>query len=252
MNQVIPFSYGEQGVRAVVNPDTGELWFVAKDVCDALGISKYRDAIARLDDDEGGLVIVDTPGGKQKMTAVNESGLYALIFRSRKPAARRFRKWVTSEVLPAIRRTGRYEADGLRRKRALAELAREFRGALSLARAVGLQGAEAVQRANRVVRELHGVDCLELLGQPDGLAPDTAEVARFVEECCVREPDAWCWAMDLYRAFYAWSTEDAWSQSRFGRAMSALGFRRARAAGGRVVYRGLRLADPGQDDAARG
>lgn len=244
MNQVIPFSYGEQAVRTVVDRETGELWFVAKDVCDALGISKYRDAIARLDDDEGCPVIVDTPGGKQEVAAINESGLYALILKSRKPAARRFRKWVTSEVLPAIRRTGRYEVDGLRRKGALAELAREFRGALSLARAAGLQGAAAVQRANRVVRELHGVDCLELLGQPDGLAPEPAEVARFLDDCCVQEPLAWCGARELYGAYRAWAGDEAWSQARFGRAMTALGFGRLKSAtGGRVIYRGVRLTE---------
>lgn len=89
----------------------GEPWFVAKDVCVALGIEKYRDALGRLDDDEKGCpVTVDTLGGPQKMSAVNESGLYNLIFQSRKPEAKKFRKWVTSEVLPSIRKTGSYVA----------------------------------------------------------------------------------------------------------------------------------------------
>jgi len=93
----------------------GEPWFVAKDVCDILGISKYRDAISRLGEDEGCLVIVDTPGGPQEMTAVAESGLYHLIFMSRKPVAAEFRRWVTKELLPAIRREGFYAhgAEGL-------------------------------------------------------------------------------------------------------------------------------------------
>lgn len=84
--------------------------FVAKDVCEILDISKYRDAINNLDEDERMSIIVDTLGGPQEMTAVTESGLYALIFKSRKLEARRFRKWVTSEVLPSIRRTGQYSA----------------------------------------------------------------------------------------------------------------------------------------------
>lgn len=87
----------------------GEPWFVAKDICDALGIIKYRDAMARLDDDERVSILVDTLGGKQSMTAVNESGLYLLVFQSRKPEARAFRRWVTNEVLPAIRRTGAFK-----------------------------------------------------------------------------------------------------------------------------------------------
>lgn len=92
-------------------------WFVAKDVCNALGIEYYRDAIAGLDEDERGWLLVDTLGGKQKMASVNESGLYSLIFQSRKPEAKSFRKWVTSEVLPSIRQTGSYEAPAATRPR---------------------------------------------------------------------------------------------------------------------------------------
>ena len=83
--------------------------FVAKDLCRILDISKYRDAVSRLDNDERGSVLVDTLGGKQRVSAVNESGLYHLIFMSRKPEARKFRKWVTGELLPTLRKTGRYE-----------------------------------------------------------------------------------------------------------------------------------------------
>lgn len=90
----------------------GEPWFVAKDVCQVLGISKSRDAISRLDDDERGALLMDTPGGKQTMATVNESGLYNLIFQSRKPVARKFKRWVTSEVLPSLRRYGRYVVPG--------------------------------------------------------------------------------------------------------------------------------------------
>lgn len=86
-----------------------EPWFVAKDVCQVLGIEKHRDAISRLDEDERGSVLVDTLGGKQQFTATNESGLYHLIFQSRKPEAKKFRKWVTGEVLPSLRKNGRYE-----------------------------------------------------------------------------------------------------------------------------------------------
>lgn len=67
-----------------------------------------------LDDDEKGAHIVRTPGGEQEVTIINESGLYSLILRSRKPSAKRFKKWVTSEVLPSIRKTGRYVAPGYR------------------------------------------------------------------------------------------------------------------------------------------
>lgn len=85
-----------------------EPWFVAKDVCGALEISKHRDALARLDDDERGSVEVDTLGGKQSMASVNEYGLYNLVLGSRKPEARKFKRWITHEVIPAIRKTGSY------------------------------------------------------------------------------------------------------------------------------------------------
>lgn len=86
----------------------GEPWFLLSDVCVVLEIRNHRHAAARLDPDEKGVVTNDTLGGPQKTAIINESGLYTLTFDSRKPAAKRFRKWVTSEVLPSIRRTGSY------------------------------------------------------------------------------------------------------------------------------------------------
>lgn len=110
MNQLQVFNNEEFGqVRTVVQGE--DVWFVAKDVCDVLGINKQRDAYSRLDEDERGSVLVDTLGGQQNMNAINESGLYSLILRSRKPQAKRFKKWVTSEVLPSIRKHGAYMTD---------------------------------------------------------------------------------------------------------------------------------------------
>lgn len=86
----------------------GEVVAVARDICEVLGIKKYRDAIAKLEDDERVSMIVDTLGGAQTMVAVTESGIYALIFQSRKAEARRFQRWVTHDVLPTLRRTGFY------------------------------------------------------------------------------------------------------------------------------------------------
>lgn len=83
------------------------LWII-KDLCNALGIEKYRDAASHLDEDERVSVFVDTPGGRQKMTAVTESGLYKVIMLSRKPEAKQFQRWVTHDVLPSIRKHGAY------------------------------------------------------------------------------------------------------------------------------------------------
>lgn len=109
--EVIPFDFEDQAVRLMLRD--GEPWFVANDVCRVLEIGNPRDAMSRLDDDERDSVgITDAIGRERETNVINESGLYALIFTSRKEAARRFRKWITSDVLPAIRRTGRYDHSG--------------------------------------------------------------------------------------------------------------------------------------------
>lgn len=108
MSNLAVFDNREFGqIRALVDSQ-GAPAFVAKDVCLALGISKYRDAVSTIDDDERGSVLVDTPGGKQQMTTVTEPGFYKLVMRSRKPEAKAFQRWVTHEVLPALRRDGGY------------------------------------------------------------------------------------------------------------------------------------------------
>lgn len=111
--QAFTFNASNQQVRTVLL--NGEPYFCGKDVCMCLGLSNHNDALAALDDDERRGSPVPTPSGTQQMVVVNESGLYHLIFQSRKEEAKAFRKWVTSEVLPALRRTGRYEVLPIRR-----------------------------------------------------------------------------------------------------------------------------------------
>lgn len=99
------FGFGDQLVR--VTDRDGGIWFVANDVCEVLEIKNPRSSLALLEEDErDGVHTVDAMGRSQQTTIISESGLYGLIFRSRKPVAVRFRKWVTGEVLPSIRRTG--------------------------------------------------------------------------------------------------------------------------------------------------
>lgn len=107
MNDIQMFTNDEFGTIRVAD-NNGEPWFVAKDVCDALGINKYRDAVSRLDADERESVVVDTLGGKQEVSAVSEPGFYKLVMKSRKPEAKAFQRWVTHEVLPSIRKQGGY------------------------------------------------------------------------------------------------------------------------------------------------
>lgn len=102
------FEFPTNQLRVVMIDD--EPWFAAPDVARALDYRTANDMTRILDEDEKGTQIVRTPGGDQEVSVISESGLYSAILRSRKPEAKRFRKWVTSEVLPAIRKTGRYEA----------------------------------------------------------------------------------------------------------------------------------------------
>ena len=105
---MMPFQFRQHEVRVFMALD-GEPNWIAKDVCNVLSINRHRDALARLDEDQKGRrVKVDSPGGTQMMATLLESGLYDLILRSRKPEATPFRKWVTSDVLPQIRKTGGY------------------------------------------------------------------------------------------------------------------------------------------------
>ena len=89
-----------------------EMQLFTNEQCEALEISNSRDALSRLDDDEKGVASTDTLGGVQEVSIVNEPGLYTLILGSRKPEAKAFKRWVTHDILPAIRKTGRYAAPG--------------------------------------------------------------------------------------------------------------------------------------------
>ena len=108
-NAPVPFHFEESHTVRAINLD-GECWFVAADVCNALGLSNPTVSLNALDDDERAKKFLGRSenGGGGEVNIINESGLYALILRSRKPEAKRFRKWVTNEVLPAIRKTGGY------------------------------------------------------------------------------------------------------------------------------------------------
>lgn len=102
-----PFNFNSQAVRTTTDP-SGQVWFIAQDVCTCLDLNDTSKAVSRLDDDEKLIRTVFVSGQNREILTVNESGLYSLIFTSRKPEAKTFKKWVTSEVLPEIRKTGGY------------------------------------------------------------------------------------------------------------------------------------------------
>ncbi|MEC1600684.1 phage antirepressor [Bacillus halotolerans] len=104
------FNYQDQQVRTVVK--NGQPWFVAKDVCNVLNHSNHKVAVSRIDEDEVSKVyLTDSLGRNQKTTVVNEAGLYSLILTSNKPEAKQFKRWITHEVIPTIRKTGGYVAN---------------------------------------------------------------------------------------------------------------------------------------------
>lgn len=108
MNELQIFNNPEFGEVRTVNID-GEPWFVGKDIALALGYINTKDALSRhVDADDKGGSRITTPSGEQEMTIINESGLYSLVLSSKLPTAKKFKRWVTSEVLPAIRKTGGY------------------------------------------------------------------------------------------------------------------------------------------------
>lgn len=108
--EIVPqvFSNDEFGTIRALRDENGEPWFVASDIAKALGYGDATHMTRRLDDDEKGLRLVETPGGQQQMTVITEAGMYSAILGSKVDGAKRFKRWVTHDVLPAIRRDGGY------------------------------------------------------------------------------------------------------------------------------------------------
>lgn len=176
---VVPFDYQSTKFRGMQNDD-GSLWFVAKDACDVLGITwKGSGNIGPLDEDERGSEIVDTLGGPQEMATISESGLYTLIFRSNKSDAKKIRRWVTHEVLPALRKTGHYSVPGAKKlggrdqndltrimaaAKELGAVSKVFHASMKMARSMGFAGYRAVEKANEITLEKTGCDCIRMMG----------------------------------------------------------------------------------------
>lgn len=111
-NKLVTFENAAFGKTRTLTID-GEPWFVAADVCKALELGNPSMTVERLDADEKGISSIDTLGGKQRMAIINEPGLYSVILCSRKPEAKAFKRWITHEVIPAIRKYGGYMTKSL-------------------------------------------------------------------------------------------------------------------------------------------
>ncbi|MBB4200894.1 hypothetical protein CCR94_01005 [Rhodoblastus sphagnicola] len=176
------FMFDSQAVRTYV--ENGEPWFVANDVCAVLGITNPRHAIAPIDAEDIHVVANDTNRGRRKLNAVNEAGLYQLIFRSRKPAARRFLKWVTNEVLPQIRKTGQYQHPSADQPK-IAPAANPER--LTKERARGQQVAvtviDTISLVDQLVEELAPITAIIERSKITAQAFNAATLNSFTERC---------------------------------------------------------------------
>lgn len=150
MNELAVFEYAKKPVRTVMKGV--EPWFVAKDVCDVLGLTNSREALSSLDEDEKGVSNTDTLGGKQEIAIVSEPGLYKLIFRSRKDTAKAFTRWVTHEVLPALRRGETVSAPKTKTDALLAALGEVKNADARQEIVVSLVGAELGSEAEEKLR----------------------------------------------------------------------------------------------------
>lgn len=236
MTGIVVFDFEESSVRSLLID--GEPWFVGKDVCRCLEIANHRDALGRLagDEREDGVGITDPIGREQMPVLVSEPGVYRLVFTSRTDAAERFRRWLAHDVLPAIRKTGRYVVSGQQAPddvpisdiefddlRKAAPILREWRL---------LYGKASARRlAQRLpVPQVASVDTLTDDGDDDA--------AAFADEIMVRAQGARTSAADIYAAYLDWCQDNEarpMTQTAFGRRLSSLGWDKERVAG-RVVY----------------
>ena len=156
------FERQEFGQVRVVDMN-GEPWFVAKDVCDCLELTNTAQTISYLDDDEKGVTTNYTPGGKQEMSMISEAGMYSLILRSRKPEAKAFKRWVTHDILPSIRKTGSYSAPSAPVKAEIS-VQSEVECALLILKAAGITGNQLAIAADNYYRKRTGLSVIEASG----------------------------------------------------------------------------------------
>lgn len=210
MSSLMTFDFEDHVVRSV--RIDGEPWFVGKDICACLGIENHRDAVSTLDEDEKGVEIFDTLGGDQEMLVINESGVYHLIFRSRKAAAQRFRRWVLHEVLPSIRKTGYYSTvspdwDETAEKLRLVQEARRIFG----------------RKAAQGLWEQFGLP-LVIDESTQKNIQDKASLSNylrdFIDQCLIADPKGRISADELYKLYSAWAAQNAapyFTKNHFGK-----------------------------------
>ena len=171
MNNLIPFDFDGSAIR-VLTDDAGEPWFVAMEIAEVLGYSDAFEMTKRLDDDERQNRQI-AGFGPRGVTLISESGLFSAVLSSTKPEAKRFKRWVTHDVLPAIRKTGVYDSRKPAEPKLIAP-AKDFRAVYGLLRLIGCDKQAAAIGANQATAHEHGTNLLALTGQTH-LAADNQE-----------------------------------------------------------------------------
>ncbi len=185
-NNLMIFENPEFGAVRSILID-GDPWFVAADVCKALEIEKTNRALSRLDDDEKGAHSVSTPGGRQRMSIISESGLYSLILGSRKPEARAFKRWITHEVIPSIRKHGAYMTDSLldaleAHPEAVPEYLNRLRGENARNRELTRRLRLALPKAEYYDAFVDPADCTNIRTTAKELGVPEKQFTRYLEE----------------------------------------------------------------------
>jgi prophage antirepressor-like protein len=203
MQEVVPFDFQGKSVRVIQDAE-GNLWWVATDVCKVLGIANPSDAIKRLDDDEKMTLEIseslinhglsnNAPG--TRLNLVNEPGLYHLILRSNKPEAKEFRRWITHEVIPSLRKTGSYSLpssaapapaitvpilrEEIENNKMLAELIRSYS---QIYTAIGIRGAQKRLAIEQALFQRHGIELGKVAPLPGPAQTSNGRYAVVVED----------------------------------------------------------------------
>jgi len=224
MNDVTKFQFNNNDVRTITN-ETGDVWFVVKDVCDILELENVTKALLKIPGNHKGVNSIQTPGGIQKMNVIDEPGLYRLILRSDKPAAESFMEWITSEVLPSIRKTGQYSTTNPNNETAITIqfLQKEFEAAFSIIEKRDCMSREmAFKHANFCVLKTYGIDLIHHFELDHGdlnsgnskQKIEYEKILLFIQEHCEQCDEVFSSSktheklMDLYSAYVDWVREN--------------------------------------------
>ena len=209
-NDIKIFNYEDKEIR-ILDID-GEPWWVAKDVCDVLELGNITEALRGLDEDELSSVSLKSGGQAREMSIISDPGLYSLILRSRKPEAKVFKRWITHDVLPAIRKTGMYQNPVFQEAiMQTPEIELDYKTArYALDGVTAFRDVMTIAMKKRIMRRYYKLIGVSSEIEADGGDEDCfsddfiSQIECFINECCVIDPLAQCSRNDFYECFSRW------------------------------------------------